>query len=162
VSPAPSSAAGSRTSSGNGRPGVISAYHECFAGDQLDALLLPTTRLAARPVGQDEHVSINGRAVPTLEAYLRNTDPASVAGLPSISVPAGTTASGLPVGLSFDGPAGADATILALAKAFERLGSTSISPRTVDQCASWTMTPSAVPAERVHGSELSGASVNSF
>jgi len=55
-----------------------------------------------------------------------------VAGLPSISVPAGTTASGLPVGLSFDGPAGADATILALAKAFERLGSTSISPRTVE------------------------------
>lgn len=105
----------------HGRPAVIAAYRECFARDRLDALVLPTTRLPARPVGQDQTVSINGRSVRTLEAYLRNTDPSAVAGLPSISVPAGLTPSGLPIGLSFDGPPGTDATVMALAEAFEQL-----------------------------------------
>jgi indoleacetamide hydrolase len=105
-----------------GRPAVTTAYRACFERDRLEALVLPTTRLPARPVGQDETVSINGQSVGTLEAYLRNTDPSAVAGLPSISVPAGLTRSGLPVGLSFDGLPATDATVLALAQAFERLG----------------------------------------
>lgn len=105
-----------------GRPAVIATYRECFERDRLDALVLPTTRLPARPVGQDETVTINGRPVSTLAAYLRNTDPSSVAGLPSISVPAGLTASGLPVGLCFDGLPGTDTVIMALAEAFEDLG----------------------------------------
>jgi mandelamide amidase len=105
-----------------GRPAVVKAYVDCLRRDRLDALALPTTRLPARPIGQDEKVTINGREVATLDAYLRNTDPTSFAGLPSISVPAGLTADGLPVGLSFDGLAGMDATVLALAAAFERLG----------------------------------------
>jgi Asp-tRNA(Asn)/Glu-tRNA(Gln) amidotransferase A subunit family amidase len=83
--------------------------------------VLPTTRLPARPVGEDEAVRVNAESVGTLEAYLRNTDPSAVAGLPSISVPAGVTQSGLPVGLGFDGLPGTDATVLALAEAFERL-----------------------------------------
>jgi indoleacetamide hydrolase len=104
-----------------GRPEVIDAYRQCFESARLDALVLPTTRVAARPVGHDETVLVDGRPMPTLEAYLRNTDPSAVAGLPSISVPAGRTATGLPVGLSFEGPAGSDATLLGLANAFERL-----------------------------------------
>jgi Amidase len=51
-----------------------------------------------------------------------DTDPTAFASLPSISVPAGLTASGLPVGLSFDGLPGTDTALLALAAAFERPG----------------------------------------
>jgi indoleacetamide hydrolase len=102
-----------------GRPEVIDPYRRCFESGRLDTLVFPTTRLSARPVGQDETVFIDGQPVPTLDAYLRNVDPAAVAGLPSISVPAGQTTSGLPVGLSFEGPPGSDATILGLADAFE-------------------------------------------
>jgi len=105
----------------NGRPAVIDAYRQCFTSGRLDALVTPTTRLPARPVGQDDTVSINGQPVATLEAYLRNTDPGCVAGLPSVSVPAGVTASGLPVGLSFEALGGNDATVLGLAHAFEQL-----------------------------------------
>jgi Asp-tRNA(Asn)/Glu-tRNA(Gln) amidotransferase A subunit family amidase len=104
---------------GHGRPRLLAAYEDCFARDRLDALVLPTTRLPARPIGQDETVMIGDRSISTLEAYLRNTDPSSVIGLPSISVPAGLSRSGLPVGLSFDGLPGTDTTVLAIAEAYE-------------------------------------------
>jgi mandelamide amidase len=100
------------------RPALVARYAECVRRDRLDALVLPTTPLPARPIGHDE-VELNGGRVSTLEAYLRNTDPTSFAGLPSISVPAGRTRSGLPVGLSFDGLPGADTALLGLAAAFD-------------------------------------------
>jgi indoleacetamide hydrolase len=102
------------------RPAVVARYAASLRRDRLDALVLPTTRLPARPIGQDDRVQINGRPVDTLGAYLRNTDPTAFAGLPSISVPAGLTASGLPVGLSFDGLPGTDTLLLGLGAAFER------------------------------------------
>jgi indoleacetamide hydrolase len=106
----------------HGRPAVIEAYRACFADQRLDALVFPTTRLPARPIGEDAAVTIDGVVVPTLEAYLRNTDPGSVAGQPSISVPAGLTGEGLPVGLCIEGLAGSDATVLELGRAFEERG----------------------------------------
>ena len=51
--------------------------------------------------------------------YIRNTDPASNAALPGLSMPAGMTATGLPVGMEFDGPEGSDETILAIGMAVE-------------------------------------------
>ncbi len=105
----------------HGRPAVIDAYRQCFTSGHLDALITPTTRVPARPVGHDDTVLINGQPVKTLEAYLRNTDPGCVAGLPSVSVPAGLTTDGLPGGLSFEALGGDDAAVLGLAHAFEQL-----------------------------------------
>jgi mandelamide amidase len=51
--------------------------------------------------------------------YIRNTDPPSNAGLPCLSVPAGLTSSGLPVGVEFVGPAGGDAAVLHIGALFE-------------------------------------------
>ena len=48
------------------------------------------------------------------------TVPFNVTGQPAISLPCGTTAEGLPVGLQIAGPPGADALVFALAAAFER------------------------------------------
>jgi mandelamide amidase len=104
-----------------GRPAVIDAYRTAFRLDGLDALVFPTTRLPARPIGEDECVTIGDRQVSTLAAYLRNTDPGSVAGHPSVSVPIGETRSGLPVGLCLEGLAGSDGSILGLAAAVEAL-----------------------------------------
>ena len=44
------------------------------------------------------------------------TVPASLAGLPALSVPAGVTKGGLPIGVQLIGPRKADAFLLALAK----------------------------------------------
>ena len=57
--------------------------------------------------------------MPTFFTFIRNTSPGSVAGIPGISLPAAVTASGLPLGLELDGPAGSDAHLLAIAAAVE-------------------------------------------
>jgi len=45
--------------------------------------------------------------------------PASLAGLPAISVPAGLNTEGLPIGVQLIGPPKSDAQILALVKSME-------------------------------------------
>ena len=68
-----------------------------------------------------ETVELNGEQVPTLPSYIHNTDPASIADLPGISLPVGLTISGLPVGMEIDGPEQSDRHLLAVAKALERV-----------------------------------------
>jgi mandelamide amidase len=102
-----------------GRPALQRAYAGYFQDNQLDALVVPTTPLPARPIGADETVELNGEQVSTFMTYIRNTDPPSNAGQPCLSVPAGLTASGLPVGVEFVGPIGGDAMILHVGALFE-------------------------------------------
>jgi Asp-tRNA(Asn)/Glu-tRNA(Gln) amidotransferase A subunit family amidase len=95
-------------------------FQEYFASEQLDAIIFPTTILPARPIeGGMETVELNGEQVPTLPSYIHNTDPASIAALPGISLPVGLTASGLPVGMEIDGPEQSDRRLLAVAKTLE-------------------------------------------
>jgi len=100
------------------RPKLQAAYAAYFKQRGLAALVVPTTPLPARPIGQDETVELGGKQVAAFPTYIRNTDPPSNAGLPALSVPAGL-ADGLPIGLEFVGPAGSDAKLLAIGKAFE-------------------------------------------
>lgn len=103
------------------RPALRAAYQRYFADHGLDAMAFPTTPLPARPIGEDETVELNDTRVPTFPTYIRNTDPASNAGLPGLTVPAGQTAAGLPVGIEFDGPEGSDRRLLAIGRAFAGL-----------------------------------------
>jgi mandelamide amidase len=101
------------------RPKLIELYRGYFATQNVAAVVFPTTPLPAPLIGEDETVTLNGRAVPTFLTVIRNTDPGSNAGIPGISVPVGVTSRGLPVGLAFDGPSGSDRDLLALAAALE-------------------------------------------
>lgn len=109
----------------NWRPQLQQLYATTFAEHQLDALLFPTTLLVAVPLDEvavSSVVSINGAApINEFLAYLRNTDPASNAGIPGLSLPAGMTKNGLPVGIELDGPVGSDRKLLAIGVAFEQL-----------------------------------------
>ena len=102
-----------------GRPRLIAAYESYFADNDLAAMVVPTTPLPARPIGQDETVELNGEQVPTFFTFIRNCDPTSNAGLPCLTVPAGLTADGLPVGIEFVGTTADDATVLGIGKAYE-------------------------------------------
>ncbi len=103
------------------RPALQRAYAEYFSVNALAALVVPATPLPARPIGQDDTVELNGKQVPTFVTFMRNVDPPTNAALPCLSVPAGLTASGLPVGLEFVGPSGTDQQVLALGAAYEAL-----------------------------------------
>ena len=100
------------------RPALQKMYEDYFRDNNLDAILFPTT-VAPAPLidavkGSGE-MSINGGApVPTFDTMIRNTDPGSNAGIPGLSLFAGMTPGGLPVGLEIDGPVGSDAKLLGL------------------------------------------------
>lgn len=101
------------------RVDLQAAYAAYFADNTLDAVIFPTTLLPARPIGQDDTVDLNGEEVPTFPTYIHNTDPAGNAGIPGLSIPAGLTEEGLPVGIELDGPAGSDRRLLEIGLAVE-------------------------------------------
>lgn len=93
-------------------------YHEAFATHGVTALAMPTTPLPSRDIAPMlDTVELNGARVPTFPTYIRNAEPATIVGLPSLSIPAGRTRSGLPVGLLLDGLD--DATLLAAGRAIQ-------------------------------------------
>lgn len=107
------------------RPRLQQLYAQTFSACGLDALLFPTTRLAAVPIDDlngSSRVSIDGAApIDEMGAFLRNTDPGSNAGIPGLALPAGMAYGRLPVGLELDGPLGSDRRLLAIGLAFEQI-----------------------------------------
>ena len=88
-------------------------------GNQLDALLVPTTPIVAPRLGEDS-VAIKGRKHGTRALLLRLNRPANLAGVPAVSIPCGLTRGGLPVGIQFIGGLGEEHKLLGLASRFER------------------------------------------
>ncbi|HVY49743.1 MAG TPA: amidase [Minicystis sp.] len=84
-----------------------------------DAWLLPTCPLPPPAVGQFEGLSGEGvfRAVVPYGAF---TAPFNASGQPAISVPAGSTKAGLPIGVQLVGRPGGDRLLVGLAAALER------------------------------------------
>ncbi len=98
------------------RPALLKHFNDTFRGQGIDALLAPTTPHVAAVQGPE------ASSLPTFLLFIRNTDPGSNAGIPGVTIPAGLGPStGLPVGLSLDGPRGSDERLLALAMAIEQL-----------------------------------------
>ena len=94
---------------------VRAAIGEVFK--DVDVLITPT--VAVPPYRIDELVESESARPRELE-MLRNTRPINFFGLPAISVPCGFTSAGLPIGMQIIGAAGAEATILQLAHAYEQ------------------------------------------
>jgi Asp-tRNA(Asn)/Glu-tRNA(Gln) amidotransferase A subunit family amidase len=103
------------------RPKLQRILSDCFAANRLDAIVFPTTVLPATPIGEDETVEIGGETLPLFPTFVHNTDPGSTAGIPGVTLPAGLTPAGLPVGLGLDGPSGSDRRLLAVARVLEEI-----------------------------------------
>jgi aspartyl-tRNA(Asn)/glutamyl-tRNA(Gln) amidotransferase subunit A len=89
----------------------------------IDLLIMPTTGGTAGLIPAPQPAPIpNGRGAAPAggAAGFRNTSYFSYYGLPAISVPCGFTAAGLPIGLQIGGAPFAEATVLALAHAYEQ------------------------------------------
>ena len=84
----------------------------------VDVILVPSVPIPATEIGQRE-TSIEGHEEAVYSALTRLTGPTNLNGLPSLSVPCGTTASGLPVGLQLIGRPFDEATLYRFAHAYE-------------------------------------------
>jgi len=100
----------------DGRPALLKVFTDVFQRYGIDALIGPTTPAVAAMQGPE------ASSLPTFLLFIRNTDPGSNAGIPGLTIPAGLGSStGLPVGISLDGPRGSDARLLAIGMAIERV-----------------------------------------
>lgn len=90
---------------------LIDQFNNLFS--KYDALIGPVSPSPAFKLGEN--------TTDPIKMYLEDvmTVPASLAGLPAISVPAGKSESGLPIGVQLIGPRKSDATLLAIAKSME-------------------------------------------
>ncbi|MFZ1488076.1 MAG: Asp-tRNA(Asn)/Glu-tRNA(Gln) amidotransferase subunit GatA [Candidatus Saccharimonas aalborgensis] len=90
---------------------LIQAFDTLFS--QYDFLILPTAPTPAFGIGENTDDPV--------KMYLADvmTVPASLAGLPALSVPAGVSKAGVPIGIQLIGPAKSDAAMLALAGSME-------------------------------------------
>ncbi|MCX4091848.1 amidase [Nocardia sp. alder85J] len=104
---------------------------------RFDLILSPTSAVPAFELGIEGPARIDDREV-TPTAWQGFTPIANLTGQPAVSLPAGTTAAGLPVGIQLIGPHLGDATVLAAAAAYERAARDS---------GMWTQ-PAGLPRER--------------
>jgi Asp-tRNA(Asn)/Glu-tRNA(Gln) amidotransferase A subunit family amidase len=88
---------------------------------RYDLLVTPTTRTAAWPIDQMYPSEVAGHPVRTTIDAMMPTYAVTMAQLPAISVPAGFTPEGLPVGMQIVGGRHADALVLRAAAAFEQV-----------------------------------------
>lgn len=112
------------------RPALQKLYKDYFAAQGVECVLFPTTLLPAPKIDAATGSSsgklpytVGGNAKQTARdtfgTCIFHTDPCTNAGIPSLSIPAGLTAAGLPVGMEIDGPLGSDANLLAIGMAME-------------------------------------------
>jgi len=90
---------------------LINAYNDLFK--TYDALIGPVTPTPAFGLGENTEDPV--------KMYLADimTVPPSLAGLPAMSIPAGVSSKGLPIGVQLIGPRRSDAALLALARSME-------------------------------------------
>jgi aspartyl-tRNA(Asn)/glutamyl-tRNA(Gln) amidotransferase subunit A len=100
-----------------GREIITREVERALAG--VDALVLPALSVEAPPIGAAT-VTVQGGEEPVRNAMLRCTAPFNLSGHPAISLPCGSTAAGLPVGLQIIGHAGRTPDLLRVARAVER------------------------------------------
>ena len=97
------------------------AYAEYFKDQDIAALVYPATLMTAPQFDVPAVIERRGETVTGFMAEVHNSQPASIAGTPDLVVPAAMTAAGLPIGLTFSGPAGGDEHLLAIGMAYEAI-----------------------------------------
>jgi aspartyl-tRNA(Asn)/glutamyl-tRNA(Gln) amidotransferase subunit A len=98
--------------------GQALAAHIAATSD-VDAVLAPVAPVAAPTIAESD-VGNGPGAEAVIQRLTRFTRPVNYLGLPSLSVPAGFTRAGLPVGMQLIGRSFDEATLLTIGAAFQR------------------------------------------
>jgi amidase len=87
--------------------------------EEYDVLLLPVSQVPPFPAAEEYPTVVAGHRQRDYLDWMRSAYLVSVTGSPALSVPAGFTPDGLPVGLQVVGPHRGDASVLRVGRAFE-------------------------------------------
>ena len=87
--------------------------------ERYDVLVLPTAQVSPFDVALDWPRSVDGVEMPTYIDWMRTCSDITLTGCPAVSMPAGFTPDGLPVGVQFVGRPRGDVELLRFAKAWE-------------------------------------------
>jgi amidase len=85
-----------------------------------DAVVLPSAQVWPFPADWRWPQEINGSPMDTYHRWMEVVVPASLIGLPALSVPVGFSDAGLPMGMQIIGRSGDDARVLAIGQAWHR------------------------------------------
>ena len=86
--------------------------------ETYDALVLPSAQIWPFDVDLPFPTEIAGQKMDTYHRWMQVVVPVSLIGLPTLAVPAGFGAGGLPMGVQLIGPRGSDGDLLALGAAY--------------------------------------------
>lgn len=89
--------------------------------EQYDVLALPTTQVAPFDIDLDWPRVVDGVELETYIDWMRVCSDITLTGCPAVSMPAGFTPDGLPVGVQFVGRPRGDVDLLRFAKQWERV-----------------------------------------
>lgn len=103
------------------RPALQQVFADLFAQTGADAMIFPTLARSAPPIGETEMIDIDGESLPLFPTMTRRELPASIAGLPALTLPAGLCSDGLPFGVELVGPSASDRKLLAIGRAIEAI-----------------------------------------
>ena len=101
------------------RQGVLHETVVEFFG-RYDVLVCPTVQVVPFDVELEYPTEVAGVPQPDYLGWMRSCTLISATGCPAVSVPAGFTGDGLPVGLQIVGPPRADRRVLEIAAAYEK------------------------------------------
>jgi amidase len=88
--------------------------------DDFDALVLPTAQVWPFPADWRYPREIEGKPMDTYHRWMEVVVPVSMLGLPAVTIPAGFSPQGWPMGMQVFGPMGSDAALLRIAEAWHR------------------------------------------
>ncbi len=88
--------------------------------DSHDVLVMPVSQVPPFPADQEFPTEINGKPMESYLDWMRSAYFITVTGCPAISVPAGFTPDGLPVGIQIVAPHNQERRLLEVAYAFEQ------------------------------------------
>ncbi|MCM3088498.1 amidase [Bhargavaea ginsengi] len=99
------------------RPRLIEAFNEVFS--KADVLLTPTLPILPTPIGERKTI-VDGKEIDVIPALLSLTSPTNFTGNPSLSIPAGFSRNGLPIGIQLIGNHGNESQLYRFGYAFEQ------------------------------------------
>lgn len=105
---------------------VIDAYRALFR--DVDLLLSPMSPFASYRLGGQRVQPVTEDGSDRMNGLMRFSGPFDLTGLPGISVPAGVTTDGLPIGVQFVGKAFGEEVLFQVAHAFQQATAATIMP----------------------------------